>query len=458
MLAKIINAGYSEDLPNYLKSRVQPTNIVAVLIIFAIGIPFIILTPIYFPKVLTLIPLFGTLTCVGVVIANHRGGIQYSRILLSVIPVTTGFVYNMLLCGPNDDPISSVYLITLAFSLVPFVTMDISERGFLLVASLYSFFILVGFPITRSWANITADTTVIREGWLSYVTISLGVITALGCMIGLTRINKKAEQEIELSRQETEERNTKLLAEQAENTLKTQKIEAAQAEEKKRQWANEGIAQISEIVRNTGTEDDLFDQLITTTVKYLKANQGGLFVVDRSSDEVAINLSACYAYERKKFIEKTILPGEGLIGQAFLEGEYLHFTEIPSNYVNITSGLGKATPTSLLIMPLKVNEEVEGLLELASFQEFEKHEIEFLQQLGEVMASYIQNQRVMRQTQQLLEQAQEQGEEMRAQEEEMRQNMEELQATQEEMHRKEREYQTQIEQLKQKLSLAEPDN
>lgn len=454
MFANIINAGYSEDLPDYLKSRVQPTNIVALLIIVAIGIPFIILTPIYFPKVLTSIPLFGTFSCLGVIAANHWGWIRYSRPILSIVPVSTGFIYNMLLCGPNEDPISSVYLITLAFSLVPFVTMDIREQGFLLMASLYSFGILVGFPITRNWATIEADTTVIREGWLSYVTISLGVITALGCMVGLTRINKKAEHEIELSRLEAEERNAKLLAEQAENTRKTQELEAAQAEERKRQWAAEGIAQISEIVRHTSSDENLFDQLITSTVKYLKANQGGLFVVDRS-DKVTIQLAACYAYERKKYIEKTIIPGEGLVGQAYLEAKYLHFTEIPPNYVNITSGLGKATPTSLIIVPLIVNEEVEGLLELASFSNFEEHEIEFLERLGEVMAAYIQSQRVMQQTQHLLEQAQEQGEEMRAQEEEMRQNMEELQATQEEMHRKEREYQTQIEKLKQKLTEAQ---
>ena len=117
--------------------------------------------------------------------------------------------------------------------------------------------------------------------------------------------------------------------------------------------------------------------------------------------------------------------------------------------------MGKATPTSLLIVPLKVNETVEGVLELAGFAEFEEYKITFLVKLGEVVASFIQNERVMQQTKYLLDQAQEQSEEMRAQEEEMRQNMEELQATQEEMHRKEKEYQSRIYEPEHKLeSLA----
>jgi len=451
MLNKIITIGYSEDLPNYLKNRVQPTNTVALLLLFAAGIPFLVLTSLYFPLQLALVPLIGSLTCIGVLLGNNFGGIRYTRPILSLVGVTTGILYNLFLCGPGEEPIPSVFLLTIAFSLVPFVTMDVQEKEFLIFISLFSFAGIVGFPVTRSWFTIEADTTIIREGWLGYLTTALSVITAIGCTVGLIRINKVAETKMEKARVEVEERNQKLISEQEDNNRKTRELEAAQTEEQKRQWAAEGIAQISEIVRHTGSKESLFDQLISATVKYLKANQGGLFVVDRSESEVAIQLAACYAYERKKYIHKTIHPGEGLIGQTYLEAEYLHFTEIPENYVNISSGLGKATPTSLIIMPLKVNEEVEGILELASFKHFEEHEITFLERLGEVMAAYIQNQRVMLQTQHLLEQAQEQGEEMRAQEEEMRQNMEELQATQEEMHRKEQEYQTRIQELEQQL-------
>ena len=108
-------------------------------------------------------------------------------------------------------------------------------------------------------------------------------------------------------------------------------------------------------------------------------------------------------------------------------------------------------PSNLIITPLKLNEETLGMLELASFKAFEDYQVEFLERLGEAIASSLHNARVNRRTQQLLSESQSRAQEIQAQEEEMRQNMEELQATQEEMQRKERDYLATIEELKERL-------
>ncbi len=204
-----------------------------------------------------------------------------------------------------------------------------------------------------------------------------------------------------------------------------------------RNWSNKGFAEFGDLLRKYSNDiTTLSDHVVTYMVKYLNANQGSLFIVDRNNDgEVTLKLSATYAYDRKKFIDKTIEPGQGLVGQVYLEKESIYLKDIPQDYVTITSGLGKATPKSILIVPLKVNEEIFGVIEIGSFQELQDHERDFIEKISENIASSIQAVKINEQTRALLNESQEMTEQMRSQEEEMRQNMEELQATQEEMER-----------------------
>jgi PAS domain-containing protein/HAMP domain-containing protein len=204
----------------------------------------------------------------------------------------------------------------------------------------------------------------------------------------------------------------------------------------KRQWATEGLATFSETLRTHNSLQQLGNTVVADLVKYLNANQGGLFLVNGDNeDDLRLELLSCYAYNRKKYLEKSLRPGEGLVGQAYLEGEKIYLTDIPRNYIRITSGLGEGNPTALLIVPLKVNEKIEGVLEIASFHAMAPHEISFVEKLGENIASALASVKINARTTRLLEESQWQSEQMRAQEEEMRQNMEEMQTTQEEMRR-----------------------
>ncbi|HTF21510.1 MAG TPA: GAF domain-containing protein [Chryseolinea sp.] len=217
-------------------------------------------------------------------------------------------------------------------------------------------------------------------------------------------------------------------------------------DDRKRNWSTSGLAQIGEILRvNNASKTQLYDNIIKFVVKYTKSNQGGLFIFnDENESEKFLELVACYAFERKKYLNRRIAIGEGLVGQCYLEGERIYLLEVPSEYVTITSGLGGSMPNSLLLVPLKVNDKMFGVLELASFAKFEQHEVELVEKLTESIASTISAVSVSESTRILLEKTQQQAEEMRAQEEEMRQNMEELEATQEEMRRKEKHIQNML--------------
>lgn len=209
------------------------------------------------------------------------------------------------------------------------------------------------------------------------------------------------------------------------------------SEEEKVKWANEGLALFSEILRqNNSNQSKLGDEIIKNLVWYLNAIQGGLFVANDKSERDEYDLIAAFAFDRKKYLNKTFAKGEGLVGTCAAEKDVIHLTEIPQEYIEITSGLGGANPNALLLVPLIVEENVLGVIELSSFNKFKPYEIELVRKLAENIASTLHSVKINTRTTELLEKSQEQAEMMAAQEEEMRQNMEELQSTQEEASRK----------------------
>jgi len=222
-------------------------------------------------------------------------------------------------------------------------------------------------------------------------------------------------------------------------SLKTAKIEEEKrkTEDEKRRWTNEGLAKFSDILRQNNDKLELLAaDIIKNLVHYLGANQGGVFIYnDDNPGDVHFELLSAFAFNRHKYLKKQILPGEGLVGTCALEKQTIYLTEIPENYIQVTSGLGEARPRCLLIVPLLIEEKVLGVLEIASFNEIEEFKIEFVEKLAQSIASTLTSARTNIKTTLLLSRTQQQAEEMSAQEEEMRQNMEELQSTQEEMER-----------------------
>ena len=236
--------------------------------------------------------------------------------------------------------------------------------------------------------------------------------------------------------------------------------------DERRLWSTEGLSKFSEIIRNNQAQKEkLLDEIVRFLTKYLQANQSSIFVLNEEDDQdVHLELGACYAFDKKKFLQKRVDVGSGMLGQVYLEATTMVLKEIPADYVQITSGLGKATPKFLVITPLKYNEKVQALLEMASFTPFEEHQTLFLEKAGEFVASAIHAAKTSEKTTQLLTQSQEQAEMMRSQEEELRQNMEELQATQEGIERKIRESEGMIDtaigildKLPQKIFLKDKD-
>ena len=162
-------------------------------------------------------------------------------------------------------------------------------------------------------------------------------------------------------------------------------------EDEQRNWATAGIAKFSDILRHDNDKlDTLSYNVLSSLVEYLGANQGGIFIINSTDGPESFSeLVACYAYDRRKYLQKRIEMGEGLVGRCILEKETIYLTDIPENYIKINSGMGEATPRSLILVPLEVNDEVFGVIEIASFSNLQAYQREFVEKIAEIVASTI---------------------------------------------------------------------
>lgn len=206
------------------------------------------------------------------------------------------------------------------------------------------------------------------------------------------------------------------------NSLKKAKIEEEKRkqENQKRYWFNEGISKFNDILRKRRDSiSEIADSVISNLVKYLNANQGGFFVMEEKDDKKYLELVSAFAYNRRKHLKKQVKPGEGLVGACALEKQTIYLTDIPEDYMFITSGIGEASPETLLIFPLKTDQKVLGVIEIASFKRFEKNEIEFVERLAENIASTISTAKIDEQTAKLLRESKKRATEVQKIEAEM---------------------------------------
>lgn len=232
-----------------------------------------------------------------------------------------------------------------------------------------------------------------------------------------------------------------------------EKLKESAEIEKKRVWRTEGLSNFANILQeNKDSQETLCFEVISNLVKHMNANQGAFYVVENKEDvgEV-LKVVGAYAYEREKFLEVEIEKGDGMIGEVWKEGEMVVINEIPEDYFEITSGLGESLPNAIAMVPLIYNDEIFGLIEIASLRNFNEAELGFLEELSANIASTLSGTKVSANTKKLLEQSRQMQEEMKEQEEIMRQNIEEMQATQDTFDTREQAYQEEIKKLKNRI-------
>jgi len=149
-------------------------------------------------------------------------------------------------------------------------------------------------------------------------------------------------------------------------------------------------------------------------------------VTPSSGGEPELQLQAGYGFQERRALSTTFRLGEGLVGQCAKEKKRILLTEVPADYVRISSGLGAAPPLNIIVLPVLFEGAVRAVVELASFSPFSATHQAFLDQLPESIGLVLNTIEADMLTADLLEQSQSLAEELRSQQEELRESNEDL--------------------------------
>jgi HAMP domain-containing protein/signal transduction histidine kinase/DNA-binding response OmpR family regulator len=230
-------------------------------------------------------------------------------------------------------------------------------------------------------------------------------------------------------------------------------------------WLKTNVARFTRLLQ--GQRDLLnVSRLILSELAPLVSEQAGVFYFnDTTNGEQILKLLASYGFQARKHLNNRFRPGEGLVGQCMLEKQRILITEVPDDYIKVTSGLGEATPRNIAVLPILFEGEVLAVMELASFSRFSEIHLTFLDQLTEsigivlnTLAANMRTEELLKQSQSLTQELQNQQQELQETNRRLEQQAKSLQASEELLRQQQEELQQTNEELEEKAQLLSEQN
>jgi hypothetical protein len=391
---RITDLGKNSENDSGTNTAIAFTNWISVIVLFSsLGCTWLSYS---LSPTLVALSWFFTLFNASSLLLTGLGYFTLARYVLNLGPSLYLALLHIAIKQPDQKLITAVLLIQIGVLSIPWIMFKASELAKLYSINGINILFILGSVYLSGQNNGEFDNSVYTAG----IGVDFGLwVCVLGSVLIISFVNwtnHKGQQEVHLLLSEMEHKNSQMQQDQLQLKEYIQKVEEAQEIEKKRQWVSQGVTTFTEMLRTQRNSEALYDKLISTVVKTLEANQGAFYLVSDTSDSPVIELKACYAYNRKKWIDKQLEPGEGLVGQCYLEKEMLYLTDVPQGYTYITSGLGDATPTSLLLVPLISEERVEGILEIASFVALPEHKLTYIETISSIFGSHLFNEKMVK--------------------------------------------------------------
>jgi HAMP domain-containing protein/signal transduction histidine kinase/CheY-like chemotaxis protein len=184
-------------------------------------------------------------------------------------------------------------------------------------------------------------------------------------------------------------------------------------------WLKTNLAKFSRMLQGQKDLLTVGKLILSELAPVVGAQHGVFYTMITSGEEPRLHLLASYAFRARKHSSFDLKLGETLVGQAALEKERILLSKVPSDYVQISSGLGEATPLNLIVLPVLFEGQVKAVIELASFEQFSPTHQIFLDQLTESIGIVLNTIEANMRTEDLLKQSQSLAKELQSQQEEL---------------------------------------
>ena len=191
----------------------------------------------------------------------------------------------------------------------------------------------------------------------------------------------------------------------------------AELERDAKDWMVTGIARLNTVFQQQSVTSEFARRIISELAEYTGAQVGAFYSQEIEGDGRALTLLASHAYTRRKGVPTRFLPGEGLVGQAALEGKQILVSDLPDDYVRVGSGLGEAPPRYLCVTPLTFEGSVRGMIELASLARLSDTALDYLRQAAVIIAVAVEASMARERVAAALSRAQQLAAELEAQQE-----------------------------------------
>jgi HAMP domain-containing protein/signal transduction histidine kinase/CheY-like chemotaxis protein len=257
------------------------------------------------------------------------------------------------------------------------------------------------------WKNLTENVNQLAENLTTQVRAISEVASAVtkGDLTQMIRVEAKGEVE------ELKDTINQMIANLKETTLRNQEQD----------WLKSNLAKFTQMLQGQKDLNTVTRRILSELAQVVNAQQGMFYILeqDENLDDQKLKLFSAYAYGEELNTTKVFALGQGLVGQVAIEKERILLTNVPKDYIRITSGLGEASPVSVIVLPVLFEKEIKAVIELASFGNFSDIHLDFLSQLTESIGIVLNTIETNSRTEQLLEQSQSLTDELRRTNEEL---------------------------------------